>query len=544
MRRTWIIRFALLLFFAAGADFSLVRAASYAKVDTDGSLFSAPVRIRIEIPDEGMKVLREYVQVWRQTRPERTDARATVREGGKIYTNVAVHLKGSYSFQPIDEKPSLTLNFDKFAPGQKFHGQTKIHLNNSVQDPSYLSEQFARELFRSVGVPAPRAGHALVTINGRDLGMCVLIEGANKPWVKRNFASTKGNLYDGGSGGEITRALEADSGENRTDRTDLTNLVKAAREPDLKKRLARLTELLDVDEFITFAATEAFIVHWDGYSIGANNYRLFHDVSRGKMVFIPSGMDQLFGISSSPNLSITPVFKGLVAKQLFAIPEARQRYLQRIESLSTNEFRIAALHARVDRLAKELIAGLPDNPSARQQVEQGAEYLKSRITARAQNVTRQLAAPTRPVQLAGAGELRLMNWTYKGGTTMPAVSSRLMQGDRQILRITGRGTGSTGAWRSTVLLGSGRYEFTGLARTEGVTAQPDMTNGVLLRMSGERSVEGITISEEWKPLRYEFEVRGVEDVELVCEFRGAQGSGWFDVNTMRLNRLDAPQAPK
>ena len=531
MRFIWIICLALGL--GCVAD---VSAASYAKAGAGDELFSTLTRLRIEIPEAGMKVLRDYEQVWRQARPERVDVRVTVREGEKVYTNVAAHLKGSFSFQPVDGKPSFTLNFDKFAPGQKFHGHTKIHLNNSVQDPSYLSEQFARELFRSVGVPAPRAGHALVSVNGRDIGLSVLIEGANKQWVKRNFASTKGNLYDGGSGGEITRALEADSGANRDDRTDLTNLVKAAREPDLNKRLARLTKLLDVDEFITFAATEALIVHWDGYCIGGNNYRLFHDASRDKMVFIPSGLDQLFGVSSSADLGITPVFKGLVAKSLFAIPETRQRYLRRMASLSTNEFRTEALHARVDELAKRLLAGLPKNHPARAEVQEGAEQLKARIVSRAQSVARQIVAPARPVQLAQPGELRLSNWNFKSGTT-PAVSSRLMQGGRQILRVTGRGSNSSGAWRSTVLLGTGKYELTGLARTEGVVARAGETNGVHLRVSGERSVERLTVAEDWKPLRYEFEVSGVEDVELVCEFRGAQGAGWFDAGTIKLVRL-------
>lgn len=79
-----------------------------------------------------MTALRSYNQVWRQARPEQIDVRITVREGRKVYTNVALHLKGSYSFQPIDAKPSVTLNFDKFAVGQRFHGLTKIHLNNSV----------------------------------------------------------------------------------------------------------------------------------------------------------------------------------------------------------------------------------------------------------------------------------------------------------------------------------------------------------------------------------------------------------------------------
>src|SRR6266700_1444786 len=57
--------------------------------------------LEIEIPPSGMKVLREYRQVWRQPRPERVDVQATVREGGQVYTNVAIHLKGSFTFQPV-----------------------------------------------------------------------------------------------------------------------------------------------------------------------------------------------------------------------------------------------------------------------------------------------------------------------------------------------------------------------------------------------------------------------------------------------------------
>src|SRR5437773_1539714 len=109
--------------------------------------FTGPVPVlRIEIPPEGQEILRNYHQVWRQQRPERVDVRATVREGDQVYSEVAVHLKGSYSFQPFDAKPSLTLNFDKFVPGRRFHGLSKIHLNNSVQDPTSLCEQLGREV--------------------------------------------------------------------------------------------------------------------------------------------------------------------------------------------------------------------------------------------------------------------------------------------------------------------------------------------------------------------------------------------------------------
>ena len=518
-----------------------VQGASYSKRENGDSLFAAPVRIQIEIPKDSMEVLRAYNQVWRQTRPERVDAKVTVREGGKTYTNVAVHLKGSFSFQPMDGKPSLTLNFDKFAPGQKFHGLTKIHLNNSVQDVSYLSEQLGRELFNSIGVPAPRAGHALVSINGRPVGLYVIIEGANRNWVKRNFDSAKGNLYDGGSGGDIGRALEVDSGDNPEDRSDLVKLRAAIKEKDVVKRYALLSEILDMEQFINFAATELLIGHWDGYTAGGNNYRLFHDVSRDKMVFIPGGLDQLFGVSSDPRYSITPPFKGTVAKALFAYPVAKQRYLNRIAELSTNEFRVEKLHARVDALAARVRPALKDEPALLNQFNRGAQNFKGRISARAQSVAEQLRAPTpQPVELAPGSELRFPSWTYKGGTTFPATQSRLTQNGRQILQVTGRGPGSSGSYRCAMLLGPGHYKFTGLARTQGIQAQPGETNGVILRVSGERSVEGITISEQWKELRYEFEVGAgsLEDVEFACEFRGAQGSGFFDASTLRLVRKE------
>src|SRR6266508_3678781 len=56
----------------------------------------------------------------------RNYVRAHVREAEAIYTEVAIHLKGGTgSFRELDDKPGLTLNFDKFKPGQKFHGLDK-----------------------------------------------------------------------------------------------------------------------------------------------------------------------------------------------------------------------------------------------------------------------------------------------------------------------------------------------------------------------------------------------------------------------------------
>jgi len=59
------------------------------------------------------------------------------------------------SFQSLEQKPSFVLKFDEYRPDQEYCGLTKLMLNNSIQDTSYLSELLATRLFRDAGVPAP-----------------------------------------------------------------------------------------------------------------------------------------------------------------------------------------------------------------------------------------------------------------------------------------------------------------------------------------------------------------------------------------------------
>jgi len=100
-------------------------------------------RIKIEISPEGMAILEKYQ--WQfGPQPERESVKATIREGEKTYTNVALHLKGAAgSFRPVSDNPALTLNFDKYVDGQRFHGLSKLSLNNSVQDSTFVSNSSA-----------------------------------------------------------------------------------------------------------------------------------------------------------------------------------------------------------------------------------------------------------------------------------------------------------------------------------------------------------------------------------------------------------------
>ena len=78
---------------------------------------------------------------------------------------MALKLKGAAgSFREWDDRPALTLNMGKLRKGGAYHGLVKFHLNNSVQDETYLHEWLCSDLFRRApGVPAPRkrVTHAL-----------------------------------------------------------------------------------------------------------------------------------------------------------------------------------------------------------------------------------------------------------------------------------------------------------------------------------------------------------------------------------------------
>jgi len=318
---------------------------------------------------------------------------ATLTEGDTVYTEVALHLKGGTgSFRPMIDRPALTLNFDKFNEGQRFHGLDKIHLNNSVQDPTWMTETICGEMFRSAGVPAARTSYARVELNGRDLGLYLLQEGMEKTFLRCYFSNPGGNLYDSGAHQDITQHLERTSGTGPADQTDLKALAAAANEPDLAKRLARLQPLLDLDRFISFVAVEDLTWHADGYSMRKNNYRLYHDPTTGLMVFIPHGMDQMFGDPSGPLMAD---WNGLVARAVLQTPEGQRRYRERAAKLLDTVFKADALDARITKLAELLrptVAG-PSDPAALKRFDDAVAQLRERVSQRARFLERELKKP-------------------------------------------------------------------------------------------------------------------------------------------------------
>lgn len=338
-------------------------------------------RVRLELSDDAIEKLR--------TSP-RQYVIGSVVEGARRYTNVSIRLKGGPgSSRPLDDRPAFTVNFDQQAPGQTFHGLKKLHLNNSVQDSSYLSEKLCREMFEAAGVPVPRAGHAVVALNDRRLGLYVLVEGVNKQFLKRYFSQTGGNVYDGHSQQDVHQRLRTNSGDAPKDQSRLADLAAAARTPDLAARRLALEKTLDVERFLSFMAVEVIVAHWDGYSLHRNNFRIFHDLSTDRMVFLPQGLDQTF---QRKNIAAMPEMHGLVAKAVLEVPEFRERFRLKESQLLTNTFQTDPWVKRLREVAAQVRRELEaSDPSAATNYVSRAASFRRRIEQRFDGLRTELA---------------------------------------------------------------------------------------------------------------------------------------------------------
>lgn len=226
------------------------------------------------------------------------DLTVTVAGAKTVLPDIGVRLKGVYgSFRTLDQKAAFLLKFDRYVEDQKLFDLTKLAVNNMVQDPSMQREQLGYILFRAGGSPAPRTGSVVVTVNGQPYGLYTTVEAAdNNVFLEHWFAGNNGNLYEGAYGSDLfadlVSSFDQDNGDN-IDFMDIKELVAALDAMvDPATFVADVSEILDLDLFLTFAATEIYLGHWDGYAWTRNNYFIYRRESDLRWVFLPWGIDQ------------------------------------------------------------------------------------------------------------------------------------------------------------------------------------------------------------------------------------------------------------
>jgi hypothetical protein len=521
---TKVIRSTLLFCFFGNLNWVL----SAAEPDLSDAFFANHTvpRIRFQLEPDALAALRNKFREY---------TKATVIEGTNVWRDVGIHLKGQYgTFQGIDGRPSLTLNFDKYQKGQRFHGLDKLHLNNSAQDPSYLCEMIGRQLFGVAGIPTPRASHARVELNGRDLGLFVLVEGYDKKFLERHFSNPNGNLYDSEFRHDITDPLKKSSGRGPDDHSDL-RVLAAAEEPNHTARLARLARLLDLDRFYTTLALESLIRHHDGYAMGINNYRVYFEAN-GRAVFLPTGMDQLF---FEPRAGLLPDLRGTLGQAVLGTQAGRRAFRARCVTLFTNLFpglsnRVAQARTKLRPMLAEL------DPKTARHADEAATNLLYRIHERYQQLRNAVFVRAEPPGFDSTGIARLTNWlaTVEGGRV--TFTETNIAGETSLqMRFGSGGKSAVARWEKLVQLTAGTYRFSAkVLADEPVFRGPSPPLGLKIWGLTDVRLETTRPDRQTMELRCTFEVSMEKAGEYVlqCEARARESSVTYRFTDVLLAR--------
>ena len=201
----------------------------------------------LNLPESSMQALRD---------DPRTYVPGAFTYGDVTLEPIGVRTKGSGSWQSIDDKPSLKIKFDEYEEDLRFHKMSEITLNNMSSDYSMMHERVAYRVFREAGVPASRAHHTWLELNGQAYGLYTHVESANKTLI-RAWYDDSGTMWEF-TGGEFESAYIDDFSQKfgEDDRTPLTETTQALL-GDGPFDEEVLEQSLDLDIYVSYWADAA-----------------------------------------------------------------------------------------------------------------------------------------------------------------------------------------------------------------------------------------------------------------------------------------------
>jgi hypothetical protein len=197
-----------------------------------------------------------------------------------------------------------------------------------------------------------------------------------------------------------------------------------------------------------------------------------------------------------------------------------------------------------------------------------ANELLERIVLRRKSLDEQLSGIKNILAFDQHGAAPLAGWKPRTGSGHLTFKEE-KKGRENSLLLRAEDAKSVGAWWTTVWLEGGRYQVTGRARVQGLTADAKFlrsgagfrvfsrrksTTGLIwdwfpYRESNDLVRRGELVSStaeppkrlsgnsDWVELSYDFDLRQpAADLEISCELRADQGEAWFDLDSIKILR--------
>ena len=266
---------------------------------------------------------------------------------GITVRNVGIRSRGNGSRS--GQKPGLRVDMDRYATSQKFLGLKSIVLDNVWQDPSFMKEKIAMELFRRVGQPASREAFARLYVNNAFAGLYVIIESVDKDFLARNFEQNEGYLYEynylidwnfawlGSAYEPYAELFSPKTNESKSMEKlygpieQMARDVNQARDDMFEDTLKRY---LNPDDFLSHIALENAIADEDGIlgAWGMNNFYWYRFEDSLVSRFIVWDKDYSFWSAEFPLFNRAD--RNTLTRRLFAIRYYRELYLAKLRAIA------------------------------------------------------------------------------------------------------------------------------------------------------------------------------------------------------------------
>ena len=279
----------------------------------------------------------------------------TINETSYYIEEVGVRMKGNTSRTSFYSKEDgiynaihLKLNFQETFDDAQYYGSDakewteearkarkdrtfatleKLDLRwNRCDDGSYLKEAYAYEVYRAYGVLAPHVNLASVDWSGIHMGVYTINEPVDKVFLEKYLPEEAqgGDLYKCGWAGWHNASLtdtesigvedqdackfyayDLKTNKKTSDHQALIGLIRELNDENVTE--AEFAALVDVENFLAYAAVSYFLGNPDDLRNNYNNTYLYFRPDNGQLLLIPYDYDRCLGVTTHWNPTHTGV---------------------------------------------------------------------------------------------------------------------------------------------------------------------------------------------------------------------------------------------
>lgn len=299
----------------------------------------------------------------------------TVKKAGVRYDGNMTYFSTGFAL-----KRPLKIGFDKFGGG-KYGGLSGVQLQAMPLDPAKCRQVLASQVFTSLGVPAPRAAFAEVTLtipgkyDKEFVGLYTVVEDVDAAYAGERFGEkgllmkpfgTRGLDHLGDDWERYKTVYRPHRDATKDEQKRLIEFAALVNKADDAEFAKRIGEFIDVDAFLKFLAANALTANLESFFALGHNYALYLDPKASMFHFLPGDLESAFAnftLYGTPDqlmdVSVLKPYPGdsKLPDRLLAIKEVKEKYLNLLKEMTAKGFTKEQLvkdFEAIDKATKEL----------------------------------------------------------------------------------------------------------------------------------------------------------------------------------------------